>query len=90
MVVASGFIVQHFEQNTQHARQVLRLVLEQIRLVATLESGLPEHVALLVVRVELARELKRLVETVEEREELLAAQVNVHAVLVVKQLIVDE
>jgi hypothetical protein len=65
-------------------------MLEQIGLVFALETRLPQHVPLLVVRVELARELKRLVETVEQCEELLTAQVNVHAVLVVEQLVVDE
>ena len=64
-------------------------MLEQIGLLLALEARLPQQVALLVVAVELTRELIGLLETVEQLEQLVALQVSVHAVVVVEHVLVQ-
>ena len=53
-------------------------------------TGLPQDVALLRIAVELFGKLVGLAETVEQEEKLIAAQVDVHAILVVKELFIHE
>lgn len=83
-----SFPLKPFKQSPKFTR-INRALEESCPLGAAL-TGLPEDVALLRVAVELLGKLVGLVEAVEQEEELIAAQVNVHAVFVVKELLVHE
>lgn len=80
-IAAPTFIAVHLEQNSKDASQRLGFLLEQVRLERSLEAGLPQDVALLVVRVELFGESMALQETVDQLEKVRGVKVAVHALL---------
>jgi hypothetical protein len=46
------FVAVHLEKNTQRAGERLRLLLQQIRFHIAAKAGFPQHIALLVIRIE--------------------------------------